>query len=252
MANKKAAPAKEKKVTDKDYFDEAKSWDESEIVREKKSARRAWSAFWAMTGVVIVQAIAISTMMPLKTIENSIVRVNDTTGETEVISNLKNMDETTEQVMSRYWLAKYLRHREGYHWNTREDDRLQVGMLSDGAIQQQYADYTNPKVNPYAPIKIYGETTEVDIKVNPAITYLNGKGGVKPEKGEKDQFGETVYTALVRYTATVKKDGEMPATNHWAATVSFVYRKEPIKVDDRLINPVGFQVISYRKDQEGG
>ncbi|ENR2392499.1 Type IV secretory pathway component, partial [Escherichia coli] len=70
----------------------------------------AWSAFWAMTGVVIVQAIAISTMMPLKTIENSIVRVNDTTGETEVISNLKNMDETTEQVMSRYWLAKYLRH----------------------------------------------------------------------------------------------------------------------------------------------
>ncbi|SQB36429.1 Uncharacterised protein [Citrobacter koseri] len=52
MANKKTAPAKEKKVTDKDYFDEAKSWDESEIVREKKSARRAWSAFWAMTGVV--------------------------------------------------------------------------------------------------------------------------------------------------------------------------------------------------------
>nr|WP_302476653.1 hypothetical protein [Candidatus Hamiltonella defensa] len=25
-----------------------------------------------------------------------------------------------------------------------------------------------------------------------------------------------------------------------------------MKVDDRLINPVGFQVISYRKDQEGG
>lgn len=252
MANKKAAPAKEKKVTDKDYFDEAKSWDESEIVREKKSARRAWAAFWAMTCVVIVQAIAISTMMPLKTIENSIVRINDTTGETEVISNLKNMDEATEQVMSRYWLAKYINPREGYHWNTREDDRLQVGMLSDGAIQQQYADYTNPKVNPYAPIKIYGETTEVDIKVNPAITYLNGKGGVKPEKGEKDQFGETVYTALVRYTATVKKEGETPATTHWAATISFVYRKEPIKVDDRLINPVGFQVISYRKDQEGG
>ena len=35
MANKKAAPAKEKKVTDKDYFDEAKSWDDLRLSEKR-------------------------------------------------------------------------------------------------------------------------------------------------------------------------------------------------------------------------
>ncbi|PHM51288.1 virB8 family protein [Xenorhabdus sp. KK7.4] len=243
---------KEKKVTDRDYFSEAKSWDNSIAFQEKKSTRRAWGAFWAVAVIAGLEAVGIAAMMPLKTIEYSIVRVNDTTGETEVVSNLKNMDEETEMIMRRYWLAKYINHREGYHWNTREDDRQQVGMFSSYAIQKQYADYTNPKLNPNAPVNIYGENAEVDIKVNPAITYLNGKGNSEPEKGEKNKDGKKVYTALVRYTATVSRNGERPIVTHWSATISFVYSKEPIKVDDRLINPVGFQVIDYRKDQEGG
>ncbi|MCZ2719994.1 VirB8/TrbF family protein [Erwinia amylovora] len=246
MVDKKTSKTPDKKITDKDYFDEAKSWDEDSTFKEKKSTRRAWMAFWTMASIAVVQGIGIMAMLPLKTVETAVIRVNDATGETEVVSNLKNMDENTEMVMRRYWLAKYINSREGYHWNTRDYDREQVGIMSDGPIQQQYADYTNPRTNPNSPVVLYGDTTEVDVKVNPAITYING------EKGIKNKDGEKVYTALVRYTATVKKEGERPVVTHWAATVSFVYRKEPIKVDDRLINPVGFQVTDYRKDQEGG
>ncbi|MCO5344798.1 type IV secretion system protein, partial [Aeromonas veronii] len=39
---------------------------------------------------------------------------------------------------------------------------------------------------------------------------------------------------------------------HWAATITFTYRNEPMKLDDRTKNPLGFQVISYRNDQEAG
>jgi type IV secretion system protein VirB8 len=37
---------------------------------------------------------------------------------------------------------------------------------------------------------------------------------------------------------------------HWAANVRFRYTNEPMKNEWRFDNPLVFQVIEYRKDQE--
>ncbi|HAI6717482.1 TPA: type IV secretion system protein [Escherichia coli] len=139
-------------------------------------------------------------------------------------------------------MAQYIRHREGYLWDTRNYDREMVGLLSAPAIQQQYAEYTDPRKNPQAPIVVYGQNSEVETKVK-AISMLNA--------GEELE-GETRYTAMVRYTKQVRRAGEFSPLTHWAATITFAYRNEPMKLDDRTKNPLGFQVISYRNDQETG
>ena len=36
----------------------------------------------------------------------------------------------------------------------------------------------------------------------------------------------------------------------WVATVSFAYSKAPMLESDRLKNPLGFQVATYRADPE--
>jgi type IV secretion system protein VirB8 len=36
----------------------------------------------------------------------------------------------------------------------------------------------------------------------------------------------------------------------WIATIAFAYTKAPMAEADRLRNPLGFQVISYRSDPE--
>lgn len=90
------------------------------------------------------------------------------------------------------------------------------------------------------PISVYGENTEVGTNIK-AISFIN--------TGEKVD-DETRYTALVRYTKEIKQAGTPSQISHWVATITFVYRSASLTVDDRLITPLGFQVVNYRNDQE--
>lgn len=238
------ADKKEKKVSDSDYFKEARSWDSSIVEEKDKSKRFAWMVAGASCTVTVLLAGAITAMMPLKTVQTSVVMVDKTTGHVEYVTDIKNMTENEEQTMRRFWLSSYVRHREQWNYYTRDEDRQQVGLMSSTNVQKAYAEYTDSK-NPQAPVNLYSADDKVKVKINPAITYLD-EGKNKTEDGDK------IYTALVRYTTTVIRTGTQPKTDYWAATVTFVYRKEPMKVDDRMINPVGFQVINYRKDLESG
>lgn len=238
------ADKKEKKVTDKDYFEEARSWDSSLVMEKEKSKRVAWIVAGASCAVTVCLACAIAAMMPLKTVQTSVVMVDKATGHVEYVTDIKKMNESEEQTMRRFWLSSYVRHREQWNYYTRDEDRQQVGLMSSTAVQRAYAAYTDSK-NPQAPVNVYNQDDKVIVKINPAITYIDD-GKTKTEDGDR------IYTALVRYTTTIERTGTQPKTDYWASTVSFVYRKEPMRVDDRMINPVGFQVINYRKDLESG
>ncbi len=63
---------------------------------------------------------------------------------------------------------------------------------------------------------------------------------------------EKQYTALVRYSKKMRRQGERHKPMQWVATVTFVYSKLAMKLEDRNENPLGFQVIKYRNDQESG
>jgi type IV secretion system protein VirB8 len=58
--------------------------------------------------------------------------------------------------------------------------------------------------------------------------------------------------ASVRFS-TQKVDagsGVKEAARHWIAAVAYVYAAAPMRAEDRRINPLGFQVTSYRADPE--
>lgn len=60
-------------------------------------------------------------------------------------------------------------------------------------------------------------------------------------------------SATVRFVVeTGSMDGSTPATpTNWVATVGYKYRNpSSMKESDRLVNPFGFQVTSYRVDPE--
>ena len=56
-------------------------------------------------------------------------------------------------------------------------------------------------------------------------------------------------TAAVRFMTTRTNEREQ-VIQHWAANGSFRYTQEPMRNEWRFDNPLGFQVIEYRKDQE--
>lgn len=237
-------PEKSKATLEKEYFKEARSWDEDTTARIKRSEKRAWLVACAAIVLAVIEGFAIASMAPLKTVEPFVVRVDNNTGLVDVISVLAETDgevkQESQEALDKYWLGQYILYRERYQWDTRDYDRRIVGLLSASSIQQEYADYTDPKRNPSAPVAVLGQNAEVETAVK-SISFINAGERVNDENR---------VTALVRYIKTVKRPGEVNAVTHWGATVTFVYRNAAMKFEDRLKNPMGFQVIGYRNDQE--
>jgi type IV secretion system protein VirB8 len=241
---KETKPSKQQ--LDKKYFDEATEWDNDRMARISKSEKRAWIVAGTASLIALMSVGAVTAIAPLKTVEPFVIRVDNNNGHVDVVSTLAksagNIKEESQEVLDKYWLSQYIQHREGYLWDIRSFNREAVGLLSDTNIQQQYANYTNPKTNPNAPVLVYGDSVEVTTSIK-SISFLSKN--VKVNDDYRD-------TALVRYTKTVKKQGVKDYTTHWAATVTYTYRNTPMNVQDRLINPLGFQVTAYRNDAETG
>jgi type IV secretion system protein VirB8 len=85
--------------------------------------------------------------------------------------------------------------------------------------------------NPHSPIRLGKSKRTVKIK---SITFL------KTRKGDKG------FTAQIRFTT---KDGRAKE-KHLVATMAFDYQDLSLTSVERAINPLGFQVLSYRTDNE--
>jgi len=231
---------------EKAYFDEVHSWDSNIVIEANKSKKIAWIIASICIVITSLSVFAVAMLAPLKTVEPFVIRVNDSNGMVDVISVLAETDgvikQSSQELLDKYWLGKYILGREGYHFETRNLDRRQTALLSSIGVQQEYAELTDPKKNKSAPISLYGVNASVEIKIK-AISFINRGEIMNKEKR---------YTALIRYTTRVKRQGSQLPLVHWVATATFAYRNTPMKVNDRLINPLGFQIVNYRNDQENG
>ncbi|RLV57984.1 Type IV secretory pathway component [Parashewanella curva] len=228
----------------KQYFAEARGWDSELCTRIKTSERRAWRCCLLFTLIAVLQGVGLLCLLPLKTIEPFVIRVDNDSGLVDVVSTLTSHGEVKQQaqeVLDKYWLAQYVRYREGYQWETRSYNRKLVGLMSVDDVQQDYASQTDPKLNPNAPISMYGKQAQLITKVN-AISFI----------ASDKVSGEKRVTALVRYSKQLKRIGESHPLTHWVATITFTYRNAPMSVQNRQLNPLGFQVLSYRNDQATG
>ena len=206
----------------------------------KRSEKRAWMVAWCAVGLCLLMGGAIATLVPLHKVEPYVIKVDQSTGMVDLVSVFKEQDIDASEALNKYWLNKYVLHRESYLFETREYDRKIVGLLSERKIQQIYNEYSNPDKNKDAPVAIYKDNARVNVDVK-HISML----------GEGEQIGnEKRYTALVRYTKQVSRQGEYSEITHWVATIVFVYRATPMKFEDRKENPLGFQVVNYRNDPE--
>lgn len=230
------------KSLEKEYFAQATAWDEGLHDMLNKSNKRAWIVAFCFTSVAVLEGFALLALMPLKTVEPFVIRVDNNTGYTDVVSTLTNtqgeIEETAQESLDKFFLGQYIRHREGYQWETRDYDRNLVGLMSDTVMQQHYGEYTDPR-NTNAPVNLYRDTAEVKIKVT-GVNFLT----------TQKLKGQSLVTAMVRYTKQIEQKGERSLLTHWVATVTYGYMNAVMSVSDRQINPLGFQVVKYRNDQE--
>jgi len=222
-----------KKVDKKDfenYLKEARTWETDKVREIEKSKKLAWRVASMSAAAAFAAMLAVAAMMPLKTVEPYVIRVDNTTGIVDVVTALTDGKANYDEAMNKYFTQWYVRYREGYSRALAEEYYYNVGIMSNTAEQQKYFQFFNPQ-NPLSPLNVYGDYAKAKISIK-STSFISST------------------IALVRYTKEIERGSDKPMITHWAATVTFRYTKAPMAEKDRAINPLGFQVIEYRNDPD--
>lgn len=215
----------------KDYHPRAASWAQD----QQDGLRRSRTVAWALVGVLalacVSEAIALAALAPLKTVVPYTVLVDRHTGYQQVIKGLEPEAISADAALTQAHLAQYVIAREGFDAATLGADYRKVALWSADGARRDYLTVM-AKTNPVNPMRVYPRDTVVS-------TTIKSVSNLGPQ------------TALVRFE-TKRSDAGRPgaAPEPWAAVVRFRYVGGPRSLDDRLANPLGFQVIGYKRSQE--
>jgi Type IV secretory pathway, component VirB8 len=224
------APVKKPSSKQDEYFGEAISWETERFLEERKSKKLAWRIAGFSLAISLASVLAVAALSPLKTVEPFVVRVDNSTGMVDIVTALTTEKTNYEEAINKYFIAKYVINRESYSPQARNHMYNVVGLMSDSSVASQYAEYYNPRYNPEAPLKIFGDSATVTVDLK-NISFVDKQ------------------VALIRFTKTVRR-GPDKVVSHWIATLTFTYVSGQMAADDRLVNPLGFQCTDYRLDPE--
>lgn len=215
----------------KRYFDEARRWDQDRLAGALRSRRLAWCAAAGASGLAALSTVAVAVLTPLKTTEPFVIRVDRSTGQVDVVRSLSSPDGPVrhDEAVSKYFLARYVQAREGYLDAAAAENYRLVSLMSSPAEQRRWADLYRGS-SPDSPQNLYGPDGEAIVSIR-AIGFINAE------------------VASVRYRRTVRSGGQTVESD-WVATVGFSWTRAPMSEADRLRNPLGFQVVSWRADPE--
>ena len=212
------------------YFQQGDVWEQEIVKRAKRSVRVAWFFSIVFAGIALLSLVAVVLMLPLKSFEPYVVTVDRTTGYIEVKSGLTRPANLTEQhAVTQANVVRYIRAREGYDPYAIEQNFGIAALLStDEAARELQALYS--AANAENPAKVYGRLKRVLVEIK-SVTFPN------------------TSTAIVRFSTDERSDTES-IVRHWISVVRFRYTDTPTRNEWRFENPLGFQVYSYRRDQE--
>lgn len=214
----------------KAYFAEARTWDHDRLAAAYRSRRLAWIVAGVAGALACASVAAIAALTPLKTVEPYVVRVDRTTGAVDILRGLSGPQPMTyDEAVTKSFLASYVRARESWLPQAAEANFRQVSIMSTPDEQQRWALAFRP-TNPSSPQVAYGPAADVQVAIR-AITFV--APGV----------------ANVRFHRAVRRGAQLEESD-WIATAAFAYTKAPMGEADRLRNPLGFQVSTYRADPE--
>lgn len=213
------------------YFDQATTWANATQTEASRSRRMAWTIAGVAAGLAFFEAVALAMLAPLKTVQPITLLVDRHTGYVQALDPKSPRRIVADDALTQSFLAQYVTAREGFDRATIAADYRKVALLSSGPARSTYL-AGMPASNPTSPLNQNPPGTIVMTRV---------KSVSKLEPG----------TALVRFDTQQKdRSGRVSAPQPWISVVRYRYTDAPMTVEDRLVNPLGFQVLTYRRDAE--
>jgi type IV secretion system protein VirB8 len=181
---------------------------------------------------IIFSILSVVQITNSKTIEPFVIEIESKTGITNVIRPLQIEKFAYDETLRRYFLTKYITNRETYNYGSFEYNYFTVvRLLSNYSVYNDFRRLVYAS-NSNSPVRL-GQKTQRHIKLK-SISFL---------RTIKGQIG---YTAQIRF----KSDDSGSNIQHKVATINFDFADLALTDEERAINPLGFQVIGYRVDDE--
>lgn len=213
------------------YYHEAGSWAEDKLAAARSSRRAAWIIATIAVIVAVAEALAIAAMMPLKTIVPYTLLVDKQTGYVQALKPLDAQQIAPTAALTQSFLVQYVIARESFDIDLLQVNYRKVALWSADRARSDYLARMQVS-NPQSPLAHYPRSAVVETNVRSVSPLSNG-------------------TALVRFE-TVRRDGAGRASisTPYVAVITYRYSGEPMSVEDRFVNPLGFQVLRYRREPE--
>lgn len=213
------------------YYQEAGSWASDQMTSLRKSRQVAWYVAGGAAAIALAEAVALSFLMPLKTVVPYTLLVDRTTGFVQALAPLDPDQVTPDRALVQSMLVQYVIARESFDASTLQADYRKVGLWSAEQARLDYSNLMRP-ANIDSPLVLYPRTSIVQTRVK----------SVSPMPDD---------TALVRFE-TIRRDagGGFSPAQAWVAIIKYRFSGEPMSAEDRFLNPLGFQVTQYRRDPE--
>lgn len=213
------------------YYAEAQSWHQDVNERLRRSRKLAWIVAGVASGCAALGLLTAAMLAPIKTVVPFVVEVDRSTGYTRVARELAPGTLTQDEAVTQANLVNYVLARETIDATDIEENYGRTLLWSDGDAKATYLAQWQ-KGTPTSLVDKYPLGTVVAVAVK-NVSLLNRN------------------TALVRYLTTLTAPGgKLVAEQHWASVIGFRYSDRPLSMEDRFVNPLGFQVVSYRRDPE--
>lgn len=214
-----------------DYYAQAATWNQDRLKSLRTSLRISWWITGAAVLVAVLEAIALALLTPLKTVVPYTLMVDRTTGYVQALKPSEKAMIAPDTALTQSFLVQYVTARESFDINTLANSYRKVALFSGDRARSSYLAMMQAN-SPQHPLSIYPRSSVVETRVK----------SVSPTGAN---------TAFVRFdTVRTDANGQQQPPSPWVATIRYQYSGEPMKLEDRFVNPLGFRVLSYRKDPE--
>ena len=215
------------------YYARARDWAEDRAAADRGGMRTGWLVAAGTGAIALVEGLALLALMPLKTVVPYTVLVDRNTGFVQALDGTGTPAIRADAALTQSLLAQYVIARESFDIADVSNQYRKVSLWSADAARRDYLALME-QTNPEGPLVRYGRSAQVSVEVE-SVSAL------APDR------------ALVRFvTRRLDSGGGARAArpSYWVALLRYRYVDNPAKLEDRLVNPLGFQVIEYRRDQE--
>ncbi|WP_294327207.1 VirB8/TrbF family protein [uncultured Sphingomonas sp.] len=213
------------------YYTDGASWADDRLNALRASRRIAWIIAAVAVVVALFEAVALIFLAPLKTVVPYTLMVDRTTGYVQVLKPLDGEQLTPDAALIQSFLVQYVIARESFAIDDVQNAYRKVTLWSQQDARADYIAMMQPS-NPGSPLSRYPRSTVVETQVKSVSTLAP-------------------RTALVRFE-TRRRDpgGQLGAPAAWVAVIRYRFTNRALTTEDRFLNPLGFQVYSYRRSAE--